>query len=271
MPHSGKDAWASGACSGDTVSRDYLYRQEWELRHRTGWTGGSPAIGVHGGRHSEQFHPNCHEQAGKVARDLDRLARSYPPFAGDWSLTWVGDIGVRVCNPGWHRYGLALDLTRFTFGDQFVDLNRDWRSPDIALRRRYLAVVAVCRKHFGTVLHGYNDPDGTHVNHIHVDRGRHAVALSRGNRTDTVIVQWAAREIAEYADMAIDGIWGPQTQDGYERLLSRFRMRVAYGGCLDYDPLSNAAHQRVLMELIARHAFANRVAGYYTAPTPPCA
>lgn len=271
MPHSGKDAWASGSCSGSTVSRNYLYQSSWELRHRIGWTSRSPQIGVHSGRHSESFHSNCHQQAGRVARDMNRLGTSYPPSSSDWSLTWVGDIGVRVCKPGWHRYGLAVDLTRFSFGEgRFVDTNRHWRDSRIRLRRRYLAVIASARKHFGTVLHGHNDPDGSHINHIHVDRGRHAVSLNKNNRTDTIIVQWAARDIAEYSSMAIDGIWGPQTQSGYDRLMSRFKLRVAYGGCYNFNPLSTPAHQRVLMDFIGRTAFANKVAGYYTAATPPC-
>lgn len=268
MAHGGgKNAWASSSCSGGTVSRDHLHREGWELRHRFGWAGAPPQIGTHGGRHSERFHRECHQQASQVARDLDALARDYPPFRNPWELTWVGDIGVRVCKPGWHRYGLAVDFSRFSFGSgRFVDLNRHWRDDRIRLRRRYLAVLAMCRKRFGVVLHGHNDPDGTHVNHVHVDRSRHAVPLNRNNRTDTTLVQFAARELAEIPDMAIDGIWGAQTEMGYDELLTRFRMTTASGGSLTYNPMRYASHQRILMEMIGRHGFANRVAGHYTVP-----
>lgn len=271
MPHSGKNAWGSSSCAGDTIQRNYLYKSSWEIRHRVGWTGSSPRLGAHGSRHTERFHSNCHHQAGKVVRDVNRLGTSYPPNSSDWGVAWVGDIGVRVCKPGWHRYGLAVDLSKFKYVSNYVDFNRHWRNGQPRyLRRRYLAVVAMCRKHFGTVLYGHNDSDGSHVNHIHIDRGRHAVSLNKNNRTDTTIVQWAARDLAGMTGMAIDGIWGSQTQSGYNKLRSRFKMTTASGGCFNIDPLSSAAEQRIFMDMIGRHAFANRNAGYYTMATPPC-
>jgi hypothetical protein len=221
----------------------------------------------------EKFHFECHEQAGKVARDMDILGRNYPPSTSNWALDWVGEVGVQACKTGWHRHGLAVDLTRFNFSDdgRFLDTNRHWRDSRIRLRRRYLAVVATCRKHFGVVLHGHNDPDPdkSHANHIHVDRSRHAVSLNKNNRTDTTIVQWAGRDLAGLGTV-IDGVWGSQTQSAYTTLMSKFKMTRASGGCFDFDPLVGTADQRTFMDMIGRHAFANQSAGAYTMATPPC-
>lgn len=267
--------WGSSSCTTTgIVQRYYLYKASWRLRHRTGWTGASPQIGVHNKIHSssdqEKIHSECHEQAGKVARDLDTLGRIYPPSSSNWALDWIGEVGIQTCKPGWHRHGLAIDFTRFNFSDdgRFVDMNRHWRDDRIRLRRRYLAVLAMCRKHFGVVLHGRNDPDGSHVNHIHVDRSRHAVALNKNNRTDATIVQWAGRDLAGLGTV-IDGIWGSQTQTAYNTLMSKFKMTRASGGCWDFNPLSAAADMRIFMDMIGRHAFADKSAGAYTMG-PPC-
>jgi hypothetical protein len=267
VPHDGKNAFASAACPNEPPRRSYLYKSAWELRYRSAISGG---VGIHDDPpHNPRFHNACHEQAGKVAYDLDRMGRLYAPDDRDWSLRWVGDAGVQVCKVGWHRYGLAIDLTRFHFGTSRVaEMVRDWHD-SLARRRRYLAVLAICRKHFGRVLHAHNDTDGSHWNHIHVDLGRHAVPLNPNFPDDAIIIQWAARELAGYDNMVLDGTWGQQTQNGYERLIKRFKLQVQHGGCYNLRPKQSTADCRILMEYIARNGFSNR-GSYYTAPTPPC-
>jgi hypothetical protein len=138
----------------------------------------------------------------------------------------------------------------------------------VRLRKRYLAVLAMSRKHFGRVLHHHNDPDGTHKNHIHLDRSRTAVAMNWDVKDDVTIVQWACRDLAGQS-LAVDGIWGPKTQSAYNTLRTRFKMTTASGGCRNLNPTSSAASQRTFMDLIGKTAMADRNAGYYTMPTSP--
>ena len=116
----------------------------------------------------------------------------------------------------------------------------------------------MCRKHFGTVLHLHNDPDGSHWNHIHADRGRQAVALDWDYGTDVTIIQWAAKDLAGMSAMVIDGIWGPQTKEGFELLRGKFKAQ-------NLNPTGSAVQGRVWLDLIGRHCMADKDAGAYTA------
>jgi hypothetical protein len=266
FPGSG-EAFSSTACQYSDITRDWLYKSAWKFRARTGYN--SSGYGLHPKVNSFRMHQETHTQIGKVARDLHWLGNSYGPAGAKWSLTSFGCGGAKHCKRGYHRYGAAIDITKVSWGsDRFVDMNVHGRDSRVRLRKRYLAVLAMSRKHFGRVLHTYNDPDGSHKNHIHLDRGRKAVAMSWNVKDDVTIVQWAARDLAGVS-LSIDGIWGPKTQSAYNTLRTRFKMTTASGGCFNLNPTTSAANQRTFMDLIGKTAMADRNAGYYTMTSRP--
>jgi hypothetical protein len=249
-------AFARSTCELPDVTRNWLYQKELKLRYRTGFNDDG---GVHPATSSFTMHEEAHLQAGKVIRDLIFLGREYARSEGPWTYQWTGLAGAKVCKPGYHRYGAAVDFTRFEWGAGYrLDTAVHGRARRRYLRRRYLAVIATCRKHFGTVLHCHHDPDGTHWNHIHADRGRRAVPADWGYQTDTTIIQWAARDLAGITDMAIDGHFGRQTENGYQLLAERF-------GTEDIDPTESPTNLLIWLDLIARHGMADKDAGTYRA------
>ncbi|MQM27433.1 hypothetical protein [Glycomyces albidus] len=257
FPSSGK-AFASSSCELPDITRDWLHDTVWKTRYRTAF--GGDGLGVHPSVTSFTMHEEAHVQAGKLVRDLHDLGQAYGYAGVPRAYQWTGLAGAKVCKPGYHRYGAALDFTRFDWGpDCFVDTAVHGRARRY-LRRRYLAVIAMCRKHFGTVLHLHHDPDGSHWNHIHVDRGRKAVAADWDYQTDTTIIQWAARDLAGITDMAIDGDFGPQTEEGFKALRDAFRTG-------DVDPAASSANFRIWLDLIGRHGMADKDAGEYRADT----
>ncbi|WP_026928486.1 hypothetical protein [Glycomyces tenuis] len=253
---SSSEAFSSSRCELPDITRNWIGEHKWPLRYRTAFDGSG--YGVHPSVTSFTMHQEAHEQCGGLAASFDDLGRKYPPHGVPWSLSWVGLAGAKVCKKGYHRYGAAVDLTKVSWGaDRFVDLAVHGKDGRVRLRRRYLAVVAMCRKYFGTVLHVHNDPDGSHWNHIHVDRGRSVVALDWDYGTDVTIIQWAARDLAGMSDMAVDGVWGPQTRSGYERLRDRFKAGSV-------DPTGSVGNARAWLNVIAQHAMANQDAGAFT-------
>lgn len=254
---SSSTAFARSTCDYPDITRNWFWDGSLKTRYRTAFD--ANGYGVHPNVTSFTMHEEAHQQAGRVVRDLNDLgiefARSEPP----WPYRWTGLAGAKVCKPGYHRYGAALDFTRFDWGSgHYVDTAVHGKERRLYLRRRYLAVIAICRKHFGTVLHCNNDPDGSHWNHIHADRGRQAVAADWSYQTDTTIIQWAARDLAGVKDMPIDGSFGQKTKAGYIVLREKL-------GLVDIGPGDSAANFRIWLDLIARHGMADKPAGTFFA------
>lgn len=256
-------AFSGSACSYPDISRNWLYDSTWKMRYRTSFD--SNGYGVHPSVTSFTMHAETHQQAGRVLRDLNWLSTNFYPGSSPQTISWIGVGGAKVCKPGYHRYGAALDFTRFHWASNFtLDLNVHGRSGSLGMRRRYLAMLAMCRRHFGTVLHTHNDPDGTHRNHVHVDRGHTAVPLNKNVKTDATIVQWAARDIGGISNMAIDGIWGNQTQAGWLHLRDKFKLLTSAGGCIYVNPFEGGEGKNQFLNLIGMHGMANKSAGYFT-------
>ncbi|MCH7229404.1 hypothetical protein L0U85_00780 [Glycomyces sp. L485] len=255
FPSSSK-AFASSKCALPDITRNWLHKTSWKMRQRAGLNGNG--YGVHPSTSSLTMHRETHDRASRLVQNLHILGLYFPPDNDPWSFRWAGVAGAKVCKPGYHRYGAAIDFTKFAWGPgRYVDLAVHGKDRRRRLRRRYLAVIAICRKYFGTVLHTHNDPDGTHWNHIHVDRGRQAVALDFDYGTDCTIIQWAARDLAGMTDMRIDGHWGPQALEGLRLLRTRFQAE-------EVRPTVTAVEGRVWLDLIARHAMADENAGTFT-------
>jgi len=254
FPSSSK-AFSRSTCGYPDITRDWLYQGEWKTRYRTAFN--DDGYGVHPSVTSFTMHEEAHTQAGKVVRDLHALGQGYARGGEPWAYQWTGLAGAKVCKPGYHRYGAAIDLTRFDWGSgHYVDTAVHGKERRLYLRRRYLAVIATCRKHFGTVLHCNNDPDGSHWNHIHVDRGRQAVAMDWDYQTDTTIIQWAARDLAGMKEMVVDGDFGPQTKEGFDLLRESL-------GAEGVDPTESPADNRLWLDLIGRHGMADQAAGAF--------
>jgi hypothetical protein len=148
-----------------------------------------------------------------------------------------------------HGQGRAFDLTRVQMHSVAVDCNTSWRSDrSMAVRRRYLGVVACCRLHAGTVLTAWYN--AAHTNHIHVDNGVPFTVVRDGMRSDTTLVQ-ATCNFLMGSGMAVDGIWGPVTEGGYNEL----RRRMGLGS---QNPRTSASHARTFLTHIAVRSLSGR-------------
>lgn len=235
------------------VGRHWIGNANWELRHRTGY--GAFGVGVHNVVHGPG---NQEPFRGGFAGDTDGWIQdlnAYTAWYGPATVGWVGEVGVCVDKPGMHGVGRAFDLTaiHFTNGDRF-DANVSWQAGTEG-KRLYVGVAAMCRRHFGTVLTAWWN--SAHRNHIHFDNELGPGPINTGHRDDTCIVQ-AAAVFLNGESIAIDGNWGPATQDAYLRLITDFNMKC-------YDPKTNASHAKTFLSLIAQHGFDNRAAGFYKA------
>jgi hypothetical protein len=240
-----------GACPGTTVVvRDYVFDTTIDLRHRE--VDEVTDQYYFGGQHTEEFDPTFFTLSGEIMRQL--MVRA------GMEIDWVGDIGVGVCKAGRHGEGRAFDLGRIVFADgTYIDANEDWRDTAPVLRRRkYFGLVAQCRLVVGTVLTGWYLPDPSHQNHIHFDNGVPFVPLRTTDpniTTDPSHVQ-AACNILNGESLAIDGVWGPETEDAYNRLRAKLKVECT-------DPKTNAADATLFLGLIAKTGLKGKLAGAY--------
>jgi hypothetical protein len=175
-------------------------------------------------------------------------------FAELWDLCPLGQAeviataGAWVEKPGAHGAGRAFDLDAIFWPERtFVTLHY----PND--RGVYLAVEAVLRRSFGTVLnHEYN---AAHHDHFHVD-DLTAVGFVRQHRSRVLFVQMALRDLFG-RPIAVDGRWGPQSAGATAAVLHRHGLGEAN------DP-SNAAEVADLLAaawlpfllIVARAGFA---------------
>jgi hypothetical protein len=151
-------------------------------------------------------------------------------------IPWIGPMRVNHLgvhddddSTSMHYYGRAIDLSRYIFTDantQTTFTGFDCRyniwsgytgSLLITTRKRYWAAVAGLNYHFKYVLHYFYNAE--HHNHVHVDNeasGSGNSTFTTGSSSQVYSVQAACRYIWGYSSIAIDGIWGPQT-DSYSR------------------------------------------------------
>lgn len=146
---------------------------------------------------------------------------SWSGAAGYGAVSSMGSAGFYVDKAGQHGAGTAMDVSivRWTGGQVSDMVNGDHASATRTRRRRYFAVEATLRQHFRFVLDGnYN---AAHANHFHADvGGMPERRLLQGSRSDVVYLQAVANDFLG-AGIAVDGIWGPQTQGQVDTLKSR--------------------------------------------------
>ena len=251
-------------CSRPSGQSDWIGSSGWKLRFRSGYQGNNtadnPALGDHPSVSTFPFHAGFRGLCNGWATFLDGAMKD----ALGEGIDWVGSAGTFACVSGQHGTGSAFDLTRINgTGNALIDMNRHWRpGQSMADRRRYIGVMTSCRMYFRVVLNGWHDTDGTHDNHIHIDNAgstsRIALRSSPNNRTDTTIVQVAARFLGVNSDIDIDRIWGPITQHAFQDL------RSAFGMSDRPSPIGNTLSTSHFLQLIVRTALANGQAGDVT-------
>ena len=235
----------------DPIRRSWIGYTSWELRHRLAFT--ECGTGRHGDRHAEEFNRAFHATCTTWIRNFSSAVAQPANFI----INWVGDVGVTVCKPGMHGAGRAFDLTqiRSTASSLFVDTNTDWNPNhpcrSLGATRRYIAVAASLRRYVGTVLTGWYNDD--HKNHIHFDNGVAVLPIRRDERTDITLVQATCRYM-NGESIAIDGAWGPATEEAYHRLRRALGMQCR-------SPRRNVRDARLFLQLIAQNGMAGLRAG----------
>jgi hypothetical protein len=129
----------------------------------------------------------------------------------------ITSAGAYVAKSGWHGSGMAFDFDAFFWHDRnFITLHEYKSDPKL-----YMAIEALLRKHFGTVLGWlYN---AAHRDHWHVDSGR-PVGFNEYSKSNVKFLQAVITHIHE-KPCVIDGIWGVNTAKLATELLEKYNLR----------------------------------------------
>jgi hypothetical protein len=138
-------------------------------------------------------------------------------FADLWDACPLGEAeviasgGAFVEKPGAHGRGRAFDLDALFWPERtFVALSYPQD------RRFYLAVEAVLRMHFGTVLSYHYNP--AHRDHLHLD-DLTPTGFVPEHRSRVLFLQMALTHLFD-RPVAIDGLVGPETRGAARQLLA---------------------------------------------------
>jgi hypothetical protein len=157
-----------------------------------------------------------HDRLVVWVRDLKDLSAR---FGGLTGMDRIVTAGTYVNKPLEHGKGQAFDLDQVRWKQAAVTpYHQEHASPDVRVRRRYLAVDAVCRRHFHWVLDGRYNAD--HADHLHLDTAGGPLVLDRTARSDTAFVQQVVNTFAG-GSLVVDGAWGALTQRAFEATLPR--------------------------------------------------
>jgi hypothetical protein len=153
-----------------------------------------------------------HQRLVVWVRDLKDIAARYGNLRG---MDRIVTAGTFVDKPLEHGQGKAFDLDQVRWGSTAVTpYHREHDSPDLRVRRRYLAVDAVCRRHFHWVLDGKYNAD--HADHLHLDTAGGALVWDRTARSDAAFVQQVVNAFQD-ARLAVDGAYGPATRRAFDQ------------------------------------------------------
>ena len=203
----------------------------------------------------------------KLVNWIQTLRYFSDQFAGDWfnRIEWLGHAGAYVCKDGCHGQGRAFDLNYVKWNGYELNIfGGAHAADDKTRRRRYLAVDGCCRRYFKYTLDGWYN--ASHHNHIHIDN--HTVPImSRDSESDTKFVQAVCNNF-NGAGLAIDGAWGPNTQDAFEKI------NREWGYPRECNPANNHNDWVEWCNQVMRHGFNDATAGKYNSscggePTEP--
>lgn len=128
---------------------------------------------------------------------IDVFAQS--PFGAGEVIT---SAGAYVNKPGHHGTGQAFDLDGIFWGQHHLVALQYPQKPHL-----YLAIEAIVRQHFGTVLNfNYN---AAHQDHLHIDAGT-PVGFQKLSKSRVEFLQAALFYVHGY-QVGVDGVWGPDT------------------------------------------------------------
>jgi hypothetical protein len=216
-------------------------------RYRTAYTAyGQGSIGVHPSVTSFYYNPTFYNICGNWVATYESVMLWQT--GGNTSVSWIGCAGVHVDNGASnHTYGNAFDLTHVRQSNGgWVDCNYSHRSyAGVGNNRRYAGLAWSMRKHMPEV--GIVGSDSSHANHIHGGRyknGSASLLLTKGE-WDTWLMQYACKAFMG-VPIALDGIWGPQTQGYYNELKRRL-------GISSYDPFTNVSHLQSMAHMLVAH------------------
>lgn len=195
-----------------------------------------------------------HDRLVAWVRDLRALAEAHGGLRG---MQRIVSAGAFVNKPGQHGLGQAFDLDEVRWANGAISpYRRHHAASDRAIVRRFLALDAVCRRHFRWVLDaGYN---AAHSDHVHMDFGGGAPRCDKASRSDTAFVQMACNAHMG-AGLRVDGLWGRATQAAFDES----RRRLAVGG----DPHRSSTDWRTWLGRAAACGFADT--DFVAPPAPP--
>jgi len=176
------------------------------------------------GDYGKPGHPFALRLAERTMTPLEECFGEIVTAAPDalGSAKYILSAGGYVQKPGYHGLGRAFDL------DGIIWENHAWVAasfPDDP--PFYLAIEAVIRRKFGTVLN--YDYNAAHQDHIHLDDST-GVGFSRMSKSRVIFLQNAISFV--YGNpIGRDGVWGPET-NGAERTV---REELGLSGFSDVD------------------------------------
>ena len=185
-----------------------------------------------------------HDRLVRWVRDLRDLSWWFGGFQG---MHQIVTAGLFVAKPGHHGLGQAFDLDQVVWANGAITpYAREHASTDRRVVRRYLALDAVCRRHFRYVLDGRYNAD--HADHLHMDFAGGWLRCDRTSRSDTVFVQQVLNA-HQGAGLPISGVWDGATQAAFEDS----RRRLGVGG----DPSADTVEWRHWLLRAAACGFAD--------------
>jgi hypothetical protein len=176
-------------------------------------------------------------------RDLRSQSAAYG------SVSYLVSAGFYVNKAGEHGDGTAMDLdhVRWSNGTTSSPLDRAHASGTQAIRRRYLAVDASCRRRFRYVLDGWYN--AAHGDHIHADFGDLPPRCVKGSSSDCKFVQAMCNNFIG-SNLVVDGDWGSLTQSAFNTAKSRLGITG--------DPHTTSSVWMSMMWAVALKGFANQ-------------
>jgi hypothetical protein len=139
---------------------------------------------------------------------VDHVRARVPSSYG--KLLRISSAGMYVAKAGRHGEGRACDWDRWTF--EHVDIaprDRHHAAQDLARRRRYWALAAICRSLCCFTLHG--EYDLAHTDHLHVDN---SISTAFNTSFSTITLLQAVLNVIHGASpqLKVDGAYGPRTR-----------------------------------------------------------
>jgi hypothetical protein len=159
-------------------------------------------------------------------------------------LRFLTSAGLFVQKPGKHGEGRAVDVDTVSWESFSISpFGRQHMSTDVAVRRRYIALDAMCRTAFSWVLDGwFNDEHG---DHIHCDDSSELI-LKTSARSTVAFCQSACNDVYG-ANLEIDGRWGALTRAAVEDATRR--------SGVDGDPTADSESWQTWLRVISQVGF----------------